>query len=594
MSEPQASSQDVTETEIRYRGLAVSRGVAVGPLRFQGQPFQRPRRWPITEVEVQGEETRFEEALRRTRGQIEQLQEQLLKTDGNHAEARVFDAHLLVLEDQTVISDVRKRLHKDRFNVESIYYEVIRRYVESLKAITDPYLRERAVDIEDVAGRVLVALADADDNTAMQQSPRVLFADDLAPSDTVGMDRSLLLGFATRLGSFTSHTAIMARALGIPGVVGLKIPPGTLRAGREVILDGFNGILITDPTEETLEEYRKLAEQQDVLNQRLDQLRAEPAETHDGARVVLSANIEFGHEVDAIMRRGADGVGLYRTEFFYYEQDRHPDEEQQTAAYSAVAEKVGDAGVIIRTLDVGADKFQTADGRLAEKNPFLGWRGIRVSLQETELFKTQLRACLRASARGNVRLMYPMISGVEELVAANGLLEECQAELRREGVPFDEDMEVGCMIELPSAVMVAPELAKEVDFFSVGTNDLIQYTIAVDRVNERVADLYQPGHPAILRLLEMVVEAAHDADIWVGVCGEMAGDPLFTPVLVGLGVDELSVGPSQILRVKHALRQLDSLECEVMVKELLRLPTVEEVMNRCRALAKERYGEFYQ
>ena len=579
--------------EYRIRGIAVSRGIAVGPLQFQGRQFERPRTWPIEEWQVEADEARFRSALKETQRQIEALKEQLLKRGADHSEARIFDAHLLVLEDQVVFDEVLAGLRQDRMNVESVYYKVIRRYLDSLRAVKDPYLRERAIDIEDVANRVLINLRADEDTGSVRAEPHVLFAMDLTPSDTVGLDRSLLLGFATQLGSFTSHTAIMARALGIPGVVGLEIPPGLIRAGQDVILDGYNGLLIINPEEETGKEYESLSAQQAVLNQRLEQLREEPAQTADGKAIILSGNIEFGHEVDEVKRRGAKGVGLYRTEFFYFQKDRHPDEAQQTKAYGDVAAAVDPDGVIIRTLDVGADKFYS-DGRHAEPNPFLGWRGIRVSLAEPVVFKRQLRACLRASTRGKVRIMYPMISGIEELRQANAFLKECQDELREEGSSFDEKIEVGCMIELPSAAVVADQLAPEVDFFSIGTNDLIQYTIAVDRVNERVADLYQPGHPAILRLLKMVVEAAHDHKIWVGVCGEMAGDPLFTPILIGLGVDELSVGPSQLLRVKHALRHLDSMECVKLVADLSRLHTVEEIMERCRTLAKARYGEFYQ
>lgn len=579
--------------ECRIQGIPVSRGVAVGALRFQGQQFQRPRTWPIEEGQLQAEEARFNRAIRETREQIEGLKEQLLQRGADHSEARVFDAHLLVLEDYSVINEVYASLHEDRLNVEAIYYKVIRRYLDSLRGIGDPYLRERALDIEDVAGRVLSNLTSGEGAKPVNATAHVLYARDLTPSDTVGLDRSVLLGFATELGSATSHTAIMARALGIPGVVGLDIPWGRVRAGQEVILDGYNGLLIINPTEKTRSEYDLFVARQEELNQRLDEVRNQPARTADGYAIVLSGNIEFGHEVDKVIRRGAEGVGLYRTEFLYFEKGRHPDENQQVKAYGDVAAAVDPHGVIIRTLDVGADKFY-ADGRHAEPNPFLGWRGIRVSLAEPAVFKTQLRACLRASMFGRLRIMYPMISGIEELRQANTLLKECREELRFEGIPFDENIEVGCMIELPSAAIMAHQLAPEVDFFSVGTNDLIQYTIAVDRVNERVANLYQPGHPAILRLLQSVINAAHDHGIWAGVCGEMAGDSLFTPVLVGLEVDELSVGPSQILRVKHALRHLNRAECVALVAELLELQTVAEIMERCRAMAENCYGDFYQ
>ncbi len=592
-------TKDVPETggERRLRGIPVSPGIAVGSLRFQGQAFQRPRTWPIAEGEIQAEEARFRKGLAETKTQIGALKGKLLERGGNDSEAHLFDAHQLVLEDRAVIDEVLKSLREDRLNVEAEYYKVIRRYLDSLREIDDPYLRERAIDIEDVAGRVLTNLS-SDEEARSATAPadvaaHVLYARDLTPSDTVGLDRSALLGFATELGSFTSHTAIMARALGIPGVVGMEIPRGLVRSGQKVILDGYHGWLIVDPTEETRKDYHRLASKERKVNRRLDELREEPAETEDGHSVILSGNIEFGSEVSIVCEKGGEGVGLYRTEFLYFEEGRHPDEDQQARAYGQVAAAVHPHGVIIRTLDVGADKY-FEDGRHAEPNPFLGWRGIRVSLAETEGFKKQLRACLRASRHGKVRVMFPMISGIEELRRAKELLRECQEELREKEVPFDEKIEVGCMIELPSAAIMAHRLAPEVDFFSVGTNDLIQYTIAVDRVNERVANLYQPGHPAILRLLRMVVQASHDHGIWVGVCGEMAGDPVFTPLLVGLGVDELSVGPNQILRVKHALRHLRYSQCQELVEELMTLDTVEEITQRCRDMAKERFGDIYQ
>ena len=379
--------------ECRFRGLAVSRGISTGELHFKGRRFEEPRKRAITPEELEGEETLFQEAIAKTRSTIQALKDQLLDRGGDHSEAHIFDAHLLVLEDQTVIDEVLHQTRQELSNVASVYYKVILRYIDSLKSINDPYLRERAIDIEDVAGRLLANLTREDDRTAKDEPPHILFAQDLTPSDTVGLDRSLLLGFATLLGSFTSHTAIMARALGIPGVVGLEIPKGKLRAGQQVILDGYNGVFIVNPTKETQTEYQRLSEQQEALNQRLEELRGEPAKTADGKSIILSGNIEFGHEVDIVKRRGAEGVGLYRTEFFYFEQDRHPNEDQQTKAYGDVAEAVDPDGVIIRTLDVGADKFY-ADGRHAEPNPFLGWRGIRVSLAETSVFKTQLRACL--------------------------------------------------------------------------------------------------------------------------------------------------------------------------------------------------------
>lgn len=578
--------------EQRYRGIPVSRGIATGPIQFTDRRFVRPRTWPLSEGQAEGEWQRLNWAISRTREQITSFQQQIIDRGAELSEARIFDAHLMVLDDPAVLEELKERLNEDLLNAEAIYYKVIERYIETLRKVDDPYLRERAIDIEDVACRVMANLLDRDDPETAPETPHVHFAHDLTPSDTVNLKPGSLLGFATELGSYTSHTAIMARSLNIPGVVGLAIPKGELRNGQEVILDGYNGVLIVSPSSETRAEYAEIATHQDELNAQLEELRDVPATTSDGIPVILSANIEFGHEVDFVKQNGAAGIGLYRTEFFFFQEPKIPDEERQFETYKAIAESVDPDGVIIRTLDVGADKFP--EGRHAEPNPFLGWRGIRVSLEKRDVFKTQLRACLRASAFAKVRIMYPMISGLEELRAANALLEECRQELKAEDKAYDLTMEVGCMIELPSAAMMAPQLAGEVDFFSVGTNDLIQYTIAVDRINERVAHLYQPGHPAILRLLKIIVDAAHAQGIWVGVCGEMAGDTLFTPVLVGLGVDEFSVGASQLLRIKHALQHLDSVECKTFVAELLTLSSVDEIVQRCRNTAKAHYGELFQ
>lgn len=577
--------------EERFEGIAVSPGIAIGPVEFVQHAFERPASWPILSSTVDGEIRRLDEAIQATREQITQLQAKL-QARSNGSEAHIFDAHLLVLEDQTVLVQIRQAIRENLQNADIVYYQVFSRYIESLRMIGDPYLRERAIDVEDVARRVLANLSHTEEINEDTPKASILFARDLTPSDTVDLDRRNILGFVTEQGSYTSHTAIMARSLCLPGVVGLDLPQEKLCRGEMVILDGHEGLLILRPTPETLAEYRQLIQQEGAFNESLLGLKDKKAVTSDGKSLILSANIEFGHEVELVKASGAAGVGLYRTEFFFFQEHHRPDEDRQAEVYSKAARSVHPDGVIIRTLDVGGDKFHHDEPVHRESNPFLGLRGIRLSLEERATFKTQLRAILRASAEGKVRVMYPMISGLEELRAANAILEECKTELRAEGRAFDEKLEVGCMIELPSAVLVAHELASEVSFFSVGTNDLIQYTIAVDRGNERVAHLYQPGHPAILRLLKMVVEAAHAHGIWAGVCGEMAGDVLFVAVLVGLGYDELSVGAGQVPRVKHVLSCLDSQECVRLVEQLLKLSHSEEVTRRLRELAAERFPDF--
>jgi phosphotransferase system enzyme I (PtsI) len=419
----------------------------------------------------------------------------------------------------------------------------------------------------------------------------IVVAEDLTPSDTAQLNRSLVLGFATDIGSKTSHTAIMARSLNIPAVVGLHDISVQLAAGDQVLLDGYNGLVIVNPSDQTLWEYGELEIKKTEVEEKLTKLRETESRTVDGRHVILSANIELPDDLDLVKQSGAEGVGLYRTEFFYLNKTELPNEEEQYAAYRRVAERVLPHSFIIRTLDLGGDKFMSALNMPEELNPFLGWRAIRFCLERVDVFKVQLRAILRASAVGNVRIMYPMISGVEELRRANVILEECRAELRAEGMPFDEEMEVGAMIEIPSAAISADILAKEVDYFSIGTNDLIQYSIAVDRLNEHISHLYEPTHPSIIRLIRMTVDAAHAHNLWVGVCGEMAGDILLTPLLLGLGLDELSAGAALVPRVKRAVQALDIAACLALVEDIRHLDSASSILAKCEAVARAHYPE---
>jgi phosphotransferase system enzyme I (PtsI) len=466
------------------------------------------------------------------------------------------------------------------------------RYAKTLSEIDDPYLRERALDIHDVTRRVVHNLmgTQARDLSGVT-TPHILIAHNLTPSDTAQLNRALVLGFGTDIGSRTSHTAIMARSLGIPAIVGLHDASSHLVTGDHVLLDGYNGLLVVNPSDQTLWEYGELEIKKTVVEEKLSQLRDTSSTTLDGNHVVLSANIELPEDMELVRQSGAEGVGLYRTEFFYLNKEELPTEEEQYAAYRQVAEAATPHSVIIRTLDLGGDKFMSALHMPEELNPFLGWRAIRFCLERVDVFKTQLRAILRASAAGNVKIMYPMISGVEELRRANVILEECRAELRAEGLAFSAGMEVGAMIEIPSAAISADILAKEVDFFSIGTNDLIQYSIAVDRLNEHIAHLYEPTHPAIIRLIRMTVEAAHANGLWVGVCGEMAGDIVLTPLLIGLGVDELSAGAGSVPRVKRAVQSLDASACRQLVEEIQRLDSAAAILAKCSAAARAHYPE---
>jgi len=577
--------------ERRFHGVGVSPGIARGSVFVHRADDDEPIMRRIEEGEIPLEIARFETALLATRAQILEMQERIAVSIGAK-DASIFDAHLLVVEDRTLIDEVLKTLQRDRYNVEHIFAQVAGRYAKTLSEIDDPYLRERALDIHDVTRRVVHNLTGKKgrDLSAIA-SPHILIAHNLTPSDTAQLNRALVLGFATDVGSKTSHTAIMARSLNIAAVVGLHDISDQLATGDHILLDGYNGFVIVNPNDQTLWEYGELEIKKTEVEEELTKLRETESRTLDGRHVILSANIELPEDLDQVKQSGAEGVGLYRTEFFYLNRVELPNEEDQYQAYRKVAERVLPHSVIIRTLDLGGDKFMSALNLPEELNPFLGWRAIRFCLERVDVFKTQLRAILRASAVGNVRMMYPMISGLDELRRANQVLEECRVELRNDGVPFAEDMEVGAMIEIPSAAISADLLAKEVDFFSIGTNDLIQYAIAVDRLNERISHLYEPTHPAIIRLLRMIVDAGHAHQLWVGICGEMAGDIALTPLLLGLGVDELSTGAALVPRVKRAVQSLDISACLQLLEDIRYDESATTILAKCEAVARSHYPE---
>ena len=579
------------QTETRFYGVGVSPGVALGKIQVVTDDFEEIARRPITSEEIAGEIGRFETALIQTRVQILEMQQRIAEAIGAK-DAAIFDAHLLVVEDRTLIDEVLRKLEADRCNVEFVFHEVATNYAETLGKIDDPYLRERALDIQDVTRRVIRNLqGKAPKEFPGTSEQHILVAHNITPSDTATMDRKTVLGFATDLGSRTSHTAIMARSMGIPAIVGLHDATEKLESGQEVLLDGYNGVLILNPTPDTRWHYGELKHRQELVAEQLSGLRETKSTTRDGRHIVLSANIELPEDVPAVLANGAEGIGLYRTEFLYLNRPTLPSEDEQYAIYRSVAESVAPHSLIVRTFDLGGDKIASHLDSDDEQNPFLGLRAIRFSLENLDIFTVQLRAILRASTVGNVKIMFPMISGVMELRRALEVLEECREELRQEGVAFGEKTDVGAMIEIPSAALCAESLAREVDFFSVGTNDLIQYAVAVDRLNERIAHLYEPTHPAVIRLLKMVADAAHAHKIWVGVCGEMAGDLTMVPLLLGLGMDELSVSASLVPRVKRAVQTLALEECEKLVAEALQLETPNEILARCGEVAQRHYGE---
>ena len=581
-----------TKQEIRFEGAGVSPGIAHGKVHVVRDDLDDVARYRISSSQVTDEIGRFEAALIQTRMQILEMQQRIAESIGAK-DAAIFDAHLLVVEDRTLIDEVLRKLETDLCNVEWVFQEVATRYAETLNKIDDPYLRERALDIQDVTKRVIRNLQGKAPKAFLALSEsHILIAHNLTPSDTASINRERVLGIATDLGSRTSHTAIMARSLNIPAIVGLHDVTAKLETGQYVLVDGTNGLLIVHPKAETLTHYAEIESRRAQVATQLKALRETSSTTRDGRHIVLSANIELPEDVDAVTANGAEGIGLYRTEFLYLNRNTLPTEEEQYETYRKVAECVRPNPLIIRTFDLGGDKLAPGTVDISDElNPFLGWRAIRFCLENIEIFKTQVRAILRASVVGNVKIMFPMISGLDELRGANAVVAECREELHRSKMEIDAKIEVGAMIEVPSAAISASVLACEVDFFSVGTNDLIRYTLAVDRVNEKIAHLYEPTHPAVLRLLKWIADAAHTNNIWVGVCGEMAGDIALVPLLLGLGMDELSASAMLVPRVKRAVQSVAISECRELVEETLKLNTASEILARCVELADKRYGD---
>lgn len=568
------------------RGIPVSAGVCRGKILVLDKPRQAIEKRALPEAEIPGELNRFQQALIKTREQLQEVQRQLTQSLGA-GQASIFDAHLLVLEDPSVIDEVVRVVQQDKVNAEFAFHQITERYIGALAKVEDEYLRERATDMRDVSSRVLNQLLGINDHIDLAHltEPCIIIAHDLTPSKTAQLDRKNVLGFATDIGSRTSHTAIMARSLRIPAVVGLKNASLLLTNGEYALLDGFNGNIVINPTDQTLFEYGQLVRKQVSLEEKLRDALNQPAVTLDNHHIFISANIEQAADTEAVRNSGAEGVGLFRTEYLFLNREVSPTEEEQYQAYRQVAAALKPNPVVIRTLDLGGDKLLTSLGIPLEMNPFLGWRAIRYCLQQEDVFRAQLRAILRASVEGNLKIMYPMISGLDELNQANTFVAQAKQELRKEGIPFDDKIELGAMIETPSAAMIADALAKRVQFFSLGTNDLIQYTLAVDRMNEKIAHLYEPTHPAIVRLIKRTVDAAQTQKVWVSVCGEMAGDPTLTPLLIGLGVDELSAAPSVLAQLKYLIRRLKLSDAKELAAFALECESATEILARSTALA---------
>lgn len=581
-----ASSSEVKK-EVVLRGTGVSSGVVHGPAFIVAHEEDQLVERTISEDEAAAEISRFEDALVITKEQLHEIRQKVDQAIGQE-NADIFEAHLMVVDDRTFLDEVIKELKSRLINVEVALKTIAEKYANALAGMDDDYLSERAADIRDVARRILRNLTGKGVSALHEVSePCIVVASDLAPSETVTFHQSQVLGFATDHGSPTSHTAIMARGLEIPAVLGLHDVSIRVEEGDHVLIDGDKGIFIIHPSPQRLEEYGRVTEVRRHIQAELDMLKDQPAETRDGVSILLSANIELPGEIDSVLEHGAKGVGLFRTEFLYLLRNTLPGEEEQARAYAEVAVCVAPEPMIIRTLDIGGDKFLTHMDGPSELNPFLGCRAIRFCLNRPDLFKTQLRAILRASCHPNVRIMYPMISNVEEVARANTLLEEAKNELRGQNIPFNEDIVTGAMIEVPSASLTADLIARHVRFFSLGTNDLVQYTLAVDRVNEEISHLYEPTHPAILKLIKNTIDIGRLHDIETGICGEMAGDPLLAPLLLGLGAHELSVSPINVPLVKKVIRSIDYAQAEELARRVLRCESGKAVLELCRALIQK-------
>ena len=577
--------KESTVHESVYKGIPVSPGTAIGAALIVGNTCPVVEETDISPADLDTEIRRFRNALVTTRKQIRELQ---IKLDAALSEkhSKIFDAHLLITEDKQVTDEVEECVRKELKNIDFIFKRTIDKYIAAIAAMPDSYIRERAADIKDVASRIIINLHGGTSNTYDSlPGQRIIIAHDIVPSDTATMDRENVLAFATEAGSRTSHTAIMARSMAIPAVVGVESEMLSVKNGDIVIIDGYKGNVIVNPEADTLAFYAKRESREgEIQEEILKESRLRP-ETLDRFRVQLAANIELPDDIELAKRYGAAGVGLFRTEYLYLNRVTPPTVEEQFEIYKKLVSELDGYSMVVRTFDLGGDKF---GGNLknvhVDPNPFLGCRAIRLHLDYPHLLHDQIRAILMASSFGDIKIMFPMIACDDEVGQLLGLVDGVKTNLREEGIPFNEDIEIGIMIETPSAALIAEKLAKRVDFFSIGTNDLVQYTLAVDRNNEKVAYLYQPSHPSILALIHKVVEAATENGKWVSVCGEMASDPRYIPLLVGMGIHELSMSALSIGPIRRLIRRLHMNDAEIVFEKALKCSTADEVLDISEAL----------
>lgn len=583
-------SEDTPKEEIILEGIAASPGVGHGTALLYLQKELDVPSYDLKPEAIDAEIERFDQAILQTREEITQVRYKVAASLGE-GEARIFDAHLMVLEDSALLDEVNSELHSTNKNVESCYNKIAQRYISFFSSMEDEYLKERVTDIQDVSRRLLQNLIGIKKSSLGELAAHsIIVSEDITPSDTADMDRSKLLGFVTDAGGQTSHSVIMARSMRIPAVVGLHDATKKIQSGDQILVDGYDGIVVINPSEERLFKYGKLASERRKLDEIYSSVISEPSETKDGSPIGLMSNIEGAQDMEQVVAMCSNGVGLFRTEGIFLRHHGYPPEAVQYDEYAAVVQAAGDEPVIIRTLDIGGDKT-LGDGSEQEDNSFMGFRAIRFCLENQDIFKTQLRAILRASALGNVKIMYPMISGVVELRRANQVLESVKADLREENVAFDEAIEVGAMVEIPSAAAIIDLLAEEADFFSIGTNDLIQYLMAVDRLNDRVAHLYEPAHPAVLRTLRMIIDEANRLGKPVSVCGEIAGEPIYAILLLGMGATSLSLTSSMLPEVKYFIRNVMIEDARALVEEVLQINDPIAVVRRLEDFRVETIGK---
>jgi phosphotransferase system enzyme I (PtsI) len=574
--------------EIVKFGISASPGIVIGKAFLKDSEMLVVPQTRLADAQIEKEVERFQESIGKTREELASIKSHIAEQMGED-HARIFDAHLMILDDVMVNEDTEALVRKEQINAAAAFQRIVNRVLSSFEQIEDEYLKDRYVDIKDVKRRVLRQLLGRGKGSADKPTePSIIVAHDLSPSDTAQLDRRMSLGFATDLGGRTSHAAILARSQGAPAVVGLEDLFGSVETGDTIIIDGNTGSVVVNPTERTIADYETEINRFKELEDQLLTLTHYPAVTLDDKEFMLCANLDLPEEVESVLDYGGQGVGLFRTEYFFISQEYLPSEDDQYKMYRSVTEKLGDRPVVFRTIDIGGDKIVGYLNSSAELNPFMGWRGIRFCLTRKDIFKTQLRAIYRASAHGNVKIMFPMIAQIEEVLQTKEICNEVMNELKRGRYKFDPDVELGIMIETPSAVAMADALAKEVAFFSIGTNDLIQYTLAVDRGNSKISHLYQNLHPSIIRFLKSTVEAAHKRNIHVSVCGEMCGDPLSVLVLVGLAIDEFSIGPNMIPEVKRIIRSVTYDECKALVRRILRYRTTSEIEREIEEFLKAR------